>query len=134
VKVDSVVGDMRYVRKNNGSFGIEYRDFDGFRGRINARYIGHRFEDNWIYDFDYTTFERIPYETVDGEQIRPGLVNEDILEHPDFLVVDISFSYTLMEKYSFNFEIQNLFDENYTEKDGYYMPGRTMKAGFVYSF
>lgn len=134
VKVDSTYGDMRYVRGTNASFGMEFRNFKGFTARLNARYIGHRFEDNWLYDYNYTTWEKVPYLTTGGLPIRPGLIDEAILEHPDFLVMDFSFSYTFRKWIRVGLEIQNLGNENYTEKDAYYMPGRMILGQVTFEF
>ncbi|MEA1876576.1 MAG: TonB-dependent receptor [Bacteroidota bacterium] len=134
VIIDTVVSDMNYVRRNNASFGIEFRNFKGFSARINARYIGRRLEDNWLYAYDYSTWQKIPYTTASGEPIREGLINEAILEHPDFMVIDLSCSYTFKNRFKFGLQIQNLADENYTEKDTYYMPGRMITGSFTYQF
>ncbi|MCK5821382.1 MAG: TonB-dependent receptor [Bacteroidales bacterium] len=134
VVIDSVVSDMNYVRRNNASFGVEFRNFKGFSARINCRYIGHRLEDNWLYAYDYSTWQKIPFTTTSGEPIREGLINEAILEHPDFIVIDLSCSYTFKNRYKFGLQVQNLADENYTEKDTYYMPGRMISGSFTYQF
>lgn len=134
VQIDTIVSDMNYVRGNNAAFGIEFRNFKGFAARINARYIGHRLEDNWLYAYDYNTWQKIPYTTASGEPIRQGLINEPILEHPDFMVIDLSCSYTFKNRFKFGLQIQNLADENYTEKDTYYMPGRMITGSFTYQF
>ena len=59
--------------------------------------------------------------------------SDKILEHPDYFVFDYSVFFTIKNK-RFGIVISNLFDENYTEKDGYNMPGRTITANFTYSF
>lgn len=110
--------NMKYVRKNNGSFGVEYRNFEGAKLRLNSRFIGHRYENNWLGRYD----------------LRTGLENADELKHPQFLVFDLSGSYTFFGKYKLGIKAQNIFDEIYTEKDGYYMPGRTITGSFTYKF
>jgi outer membrane receptor protein involved in Fe transport len=134
VIVDEAAQDMNYVRDYNASFGLDFRNFKGWSARLNGRYIGQRNEDNWLYTLNYTTWERTAYQTADGEDIRPELINEDILRSPAFLIFDISLSYTLKEKYMFALKADNIFDDNYTEKDAYYMPGRVIIGSFVYKF
>ncbi len=123
---EGIEEEIKYVRMNKAAFGIIYNNLKGFMARINARYIGERLEDNWIQTYDYLTYETIPYQTENGEDIRPDLVKESVLKHPDFLIVDFSASYTFKEKYSIGLTVNNLFDDNYTEKDAYYMPGRNI--------
>ncbi|WP_461638652.1 TonB-dependent receptor plug domain-containing protein [Labilibaculum euxinus] len=108
---------MRYVRDNNANFGIEFDNLNGLSTRLNARYIGHRYEDNW-----YTYYP-----------IRTN-VTEKVLRHPVSMVFDYSASYTIKEKYTIGLSVSNLLDENYTEKDGYNMPGRAITAKFGYKF
>ncbi|PKQ61815.1 hypothetical protein BZG02_14405 [Labilibaculum filiforme] len=108
---------MRYVRDNNANFGIDFDNLNGFSTRLNARYIGHRYEDNW-----YTHYP-----------VRTN-VTEKVLRHPVSMVFDYSANYTIKEKYSLGLSVDNLLDENYTEKDGYNMPGRTITAKFNYKF
>ncbi len=128
------ISDMKYVRKNNASFGIQFENFKGFTTGLNARYIGHRLEDNWLYMFDYSTNLNVPFTTQEGFPIRQGLINTFVLEHPDFLVIDFSCSYMFMRRWKIGVEIQNLTDENYTEKDSFYMPGRMIFGNLTYQF
>ncbi|MEN8122152.1 MAG: TonB-dependent receptor [Bacteroidota bacterium] len=125
---------MKYVRMNKASFGVMFTGSKGFSARINARYIGPRDEDNWFYTYDWTTYERIPYLTEDGQEIRPELIHEDLLTFPDHLIVDLSASYTIKEKYGIGITVDNLFDDNYMEKDLYYMMGRSFMARLSYKF
>jgi outer membrane receptor protein involved in Fe transport len=130
VKVDSLNLDMKYVRKGKGSFGLDFSSKKGISARLNARYIGERYEDNWLYSLDWNTWERIPFVDSNGQEIRPSLYNEDIIKMPDHLVFDLSFSYLIKKKYQIGFSVDNLLDENYSEKDMYYMPGRSL-IGFL---
>lgn len=133
VTVNDKTSDMKYVRKNNGAFGLEFRN-KNLSLRTHARYIGHRLEDNWIYGYESKTYTKIPIVAEDGHSIRPGLVNEAILEHPDFLVFDFSGSYTIARRFVLGVSVQNLFDENYTEKDAYNMPGRSFTGSLTINF
>ncbi|NVO09351.1 MAG: TonB-dependent receptor [Bacteroidales bacterium] len=132
VTINNVKNDMKYVRKNNASFGIEYRNFKNISARLNGRFIGSRYEDNWLYN--YSMSGRIPYTTTDGYAVRSSLINDDVLKHPNFMVFDFSSSYTLYNKYMVGFSIMNLLDENYTEKDTYYMPGRMFTGSLTFKF
>lgn len=111
------VGNMRYVRDNNANMGIEFDNLENFKTRLNARYIGHRYEDNW-----YTWYP-----------VRTD-VTDLILRHPVSYVFDYSASNTFKDKYTVGLTVANLLDENYTEKDGYNMPGRSVTAKFTYRF
>jgi len=134
VKVGDNEFDMKYVRKNKANFGLMYSTKNGLSARINARYIGQRFEDNWLYDLDWNTYERIPALDANGQEIRPSLINQDVIEFPDHLVFDLSVSYLLKKKYGIGISVDNLFDENYCEKDMYYMPGRSIMASLSVKF
>jgi vitamin B12 transporter len=134
VTVDNETSNMKYVRKNNGSFGIEFNNLKTVSVRLNVRYIGHRYEDNWLYRYDKTLQTNVALLTNDGKEIRPELVKEPVLKHPEFLVCDLSGNYTFAKKITIGLAIQNVFDENYTEKDGYYMPGRWFTGSLTYSF
>ncbi len=125
---DSIVKrDLLYVRKSNAIFGINYDNYKGFSTRLNARYIGPRLER------DYFSGLR-PGLTVGDYYTGGGYTAKDkILKFPKHLVFDYYVSYTI-KNYRFGINISNLFDENYTEKDGYNMPGRTIMANFNFKF
>jgi vitamin B12 transporter len=134
VTVDTIVSQMKNIRKDNASFGIEYNSLKAVVVRLNVRYIGHRYEDNFLYTYNSTLKKNVPVMDANGEPIRPALVDELVLKHPDFIVFDLSGKYTFVKKYTLELALQNLLDENYTEKDSYYMPGRTITISFNYSF
>jgi outer membrane receptor protein involved in Fe transport len=129
-------GEMRFVRNNTASFGIEYDNLKGFSTKLNGRYIGHRYENNYMYLADYSNWPDITKEPIvyQGKEVRPKLVNEELLYHPISYVFDYSASYTFKEHYTLGISIANLLNENYTEKDGYNMPGRSIMAKFSYQF
>lgn len=134
VTLNNVTSRMKYVRKNNASFGVEFKSPTSLMARINGRFIGHRLEDNWLYGYDSKAKKNVPLQTTDGQPIRPGLESVSVPEHPDFMVFDATCSYTFVKKYGVAISVQNLLDENYTEKDGYYMSGRMVTISFSYSF
>ena len=118
VKEDDSYSKMKYVRRNKGDFGVEFRDFEGVSLRANGRFIGSRSENNWLSWYD----------------LRSGLEDADVLEHPQFLVFDCSGSYTFADHFKIGLKVQNVFDELYTEKDGYFMPGRMFTGSVTYKF
>jgi outer membrane receptor protein involved in Fe transport len=125
---DSIVTrDLLYARKSNANFGIAYDNYKGFSTRIHARYIGSRLEKD--------NFSNLrPGLTVDDYYTDGGYTEKDkVLQHPEYLVLDYSVAYSI-NNYRFGITISNLLDENYTEKDGYNMPGRMLMANFNYSF
>ena len=118
VKENDTYSKMKYVRRNKGNFGVEFRNFDGVSLRANGRFIGTRRENNWLSWYD----------------LRSGLEDSDVLEHPQFLVFDCSGSYTFADHFKVGLKVQNVFDELYTEKDGYFMPGRMFTGSVTYKF
>ena len=126
---DSIVlREMLYTRSSNGNFGILFDNYQGFSTRLHARYIGTRLERD-----NFSSLR--PGITVDDYYIKGGYTgSEKILEHPSFLVFDYSISYTIHEQYRLGITVSNLFDENYTEMDGYNMPGRLIIGSFNFSF
>ncbi|RXQ91523.1 TonB-dependent receptor [Ancylomarina salipaludis] len=129
-------GSMRYVRDNTASFGLEFDNLKGFTTCLNGRYIGHRYEDNYMYLADYSNWPNVSKKPIvfNGKEVRPELIDEALLRHPISYVFDYSASYTFKEKYTVGITVSNLLDENYTEKDGYNMPGRLVNAEFIYKF
>ncbi len=125
---DSIVSrNLLYARKSNANFGVYYDNLKGFSTRIHARYIGSRLEKDNLSKLR-------PEITADDYYTERGYTTADkILQHPEFLVFDYSVSYAI-KNYRFRITISNLFDENYTEKDGYNMPGRMLMANLNYSF
>ena len=125
---------MKYVRDNNASFGVEFDNLKGFSTRLNGRYIGHRYEDNYMYAADYSNWPDVTKAPINfnGEDVRASLINEAVLRHPVYYVFDYSANYQFNERYSVGLTVSNLFDENYSEKDGFNMPGRAimMKVGY----
>ena len=110
--------DLRNVRRNSGNFGVEFDNLKGFTTRLNARYSGSRYEDNWYtYYPDYRSS-----------------VTDKVLKHPDFMIFDLSASYAINKKVTLGMTMANLLDENYTEKDGYNMPGRSIMGKVIVRF
>ncbi len=129
--------DMLYVRRNTGNFGITFDTNNGFVTRLNARYIGKRLEKDFMFKYDSNWT---------ASSLRPDIKPEDyytkgdyettdqILQHPAHLVFDYSAYYNVTSHARVGIAIANLLDENYTEKDGYNMPGRSIMGSFNYTF
>ena len=109
---------MLYVRQNRGSVGIEYDDFKLFVARLTARYIGDRFERNWFGYYD---------------EVRPTL-KDPIIEIPASLIFDASVAFRVNDTNKVTVIAKNFLDENYTEKDGYNMPGRSLGVRYTVNF
>ena len=124
---------MLYVRDNLANFGLEFDNLNGLQAGVNARYIGHRYAKNWYRKYDKTASKYVPI-VLDGTEIRPSLANESVLRHPVSVIFDCNIAYTIKQKYTISITAANLLDENYTEKDGYNMPGRSLTAKFTYRF
>ncbi len=128
-----VTSQMKYIRKYNASFGMDYMGFKSFKLRINGRFSGHRFEDNLLIGYD-SNLKPVPLTTPGGTQIRPALIYNPVIQMPEFIIFDLSAGYTIANQYTFGLTLKNLLDENYTEKDGYNMPGREITLNIFYSF
>lgn len=115
VTKNGVESPMKYVRDGLGSFGIEYDDFRFLNARLSARYMGSRYEDNWF------------------GSLRPTL-KDSVLEHEPALVFDASVGVKINDQNSVTLTMKNMLDENYTEKDGYNMPGRSFGVKYTVSF
>ncbi|GAO30718.1 TonB-dependent receptor [Geofilum rubicundum] len=125
---DSIVTrDLLYARKSNANFGVVYDNYKGLITRLHARYIGSRLEKD--------NFSKLrPGLTAEHYYTNGGYTAKDkILQHPEYLVFDYSVAYSV-NNYRFGITVSNIFNENYTEKDGYNMPGRMLMASYSYSF
>ena len=93
-----------------------------------TRYIGQRWEDNW---FSYYSNIRT------GLAARVAAEQPDWggrLQHPSALIFGASLHYTIKQRLGLGVNVDNLYDEHYTEKDGYHMPGRTVRFKLSYQF
>lgn len=124
----TVTKEMLYIRKASGNFGVAFDNNNGFVARLNARYIGKRLENDWMGDLR-------PDIKPENYYAKDGYTAADkILQHPAHMVFDLSSSYMINSHFKVGFSISNLFDENYTEKDGYNMPGRSFMGHVSYQF
>ncbi|MFY9151017.1 MAG: TonB-dependent receptor [Prolixibacteraceae bacterium] len=118
---------MQYVRKANGNFGLNYRH-DRISMRLNSRFIGSRLEKD-SFGAQRPGIVAADYYTQGGYK-----VTDKILQHPEYLLFDYSIGYAFSEKVNFRITVSNLLDENYSEKDGYNMPGRSIAAKLAYTY
>lgn len=120
--------DMLYVSKTNGSFGLFYDSFKGLTTRLNARYLGSRLEAD-----RFATLR--PDYSADNYYIRKDYTADDkIIKHPDYLIFDYTLGYNFKKGFNVQGSVLNVMDENYTEKDGYNMPGRSFLIKLGYAF
>lgn len=99
--------DIRNVADLTVIGGVEFDDLDRLAVRLSGRYVGERL------DTDFSDF-----------------ANPGDIRYPEFLVVDLSGSFTLTDRYRVTAQLSNLGDENYYEVRGYPMPGREIRVGF----
>ena len=95
---------IKNVATLNATAGVDYDDFHRVTGRLGARYVGKRL------DSDFT------------DATDPG----DI-EYAPFLVADLSLGVRVARHYRVEGIVANLTDENYYEKRGYNLPGRSLR-------
>lgn len=122
------VKDLMNVHKANGNFGISYDNRKGFTTRLHARYKGTRLERDGF-------SKARPLITKEDYYTKGGYKEDDkMLLLPDHLIFDYSAYFNVTSNVRIGISVSNLFDENYTEKDGYNMPGRIIMGSFSYTF
>jgi len=96
--------------------------------RLNSRFIGSRLERD--------SFSALRTGIVAANYYTEGgyTATNKILQHPEYLLFDYSIGYAFTEKVNFGITVSNLLNENYSEKDGYNMPGRSIVAKLAYTF
>ncbi|WP_329904732.1 TonB-dependent receptor domain-containing protein [Porphyromonas pogonae] len=133
VKIDANKDEwsqMLYTRRQNISFGIEYRGEEGIEFVLNGRFTGHRYEENW-----YKYYPKVrPTLNAMLEKENPELAAKGLLRMPQFLIFDTSLYYHVNSHLMVGANMNNIFNENYTEKDGYNMPGRNVMFKATYQF
>ena len=127
VGTEMLTRDMQYARKANGNFGLNYHH-DRISMRLNSRFIGSRLEKD---SFSKTRTGIVAANYYAGGGYK---ASDKILQHPEYLLFDYSVGYAFTEKVNFGVTVSNLLDENYSEKDGYNMPGRSIVAKLAYKF
>ena len=128
IGTEMLTRDMQYTRKSNGNFGLNYHGKNKISMRLNGRFIGSRLEKDWFSALR-TGIVAADYYTGGGYKAI-----DKILKHPEYLFFDYSIGYAFTDKVNFGITVSNLLDENYSEKDGYNMPGRSIVAKLAYKF
>lgn len=101
---------IRNVANFTATAGVDYAG-GPYTARLASRYVGRRF------DSDFSDFSDL----------------SDIL-YPAFLVTDLTLGVRLRERYRVEALVGNLTDENYYEKRGYNLPGRTVRLRVTADF
>ena len=122
------VKDLQFVHKSNGNIGLAFDNRKGFTTRLHARYKGSRLERD-VFSRARPLIKSEDYYTDGGYEAK-----DKILKFSDHLIFDYAAYYNVSPNARVGISISNLFDENYTEKDGYNMPGRSIMGSFTYSF
>lgn len=118
-KKNNALVDLLYVRKDLANFGVKF-DYDNmFGARINGRFIGNRLENNW-----FTYGNTRPWDAASNYTQGGYVATDNIVKHPKHLIFDVSAYYNVSKVIKLGVTASNLLDENYSEKDGYNMPGR----------
>lgn len=126
----SVTKKTLYARDFTANFGVNFLNATGFEATLNARYSGTRLENDWmVWDNLRPDIKAEHYYAKDGYTSA-----DQILKHADYIVLDFSSYYTFKNKIRVGMSISNLLDENYSEKDGYNMPGRSVMGHVSYNF
>lgn len=132
VTTSSTTQDALNVRKVNGNFGLNYQG-NKISMRLNGRLIGSRLENDYL--MNWSTYSSLRGFTVADYYTKGGYsASDQVLQIPGFLIFDYSIGYAYSKKVNFGITVSNLLDENYTEKDGYNMPGRSIVAKLSYAF
>ena len=102
--------DIHNVANTSLSWGAEYDDGHFFNTRLTGRYVGNRKDTDWT------------------DAKRPEV------QYPAFMVADLVSSFKIGERYTVSLYLNNLTDENYYEKRGYNLPGRSARMQYAVRF
>ena len=91
--------------------GLHYDDLRRFSGRVSSRYVGPRWDSDFV------------------DWMNPG-----DLRYPAFLVLDLTGNLRVGERFTVGAELSNLTDENYFEVRGYNLPGRALRLRAAVAF
>lgn len=101
--------NIQNVSKMIINYGLDYGRRK-FNARLTGRFMGRR------WDTDY------------NDALRP------LVYYPAFMTVDAALVYNIQKRHQLSLTLSNITDENYYEKRGYNMPGRTIDIGYCFSF
>ena len=127
---DDTWKQLESVRKQNITFGLEYSSPRGLELALTGRFLGQRYERNW-FGF-YPDVRKGLAELLNAEM--PEIAKHGQLLHPASLIFSASAHYNVNDNLRLGVNLNNIFDEHYTEKDGYHMPGRNVRFSATYRF
>lgn len=102
--------NIQNIAKANVNYGIEYISAKAISARLTGRYVGTR----WDTDFN--------------DPLRP------LVQYPAFMTLDVTAGYAFTAQHQVSVAIANVTDENYYEKRGYNMAGRSFSIRYTYRF
>jgi outer membrane receptor protein involved in Fe transport len=108
--VGEVKRRMYNIATNTMRFELNFQHKNGFFAGMNARYVNDRFDRNWDY----------------WDQLVET-------HYADFIVMNVNTGYRF-KKHLLSLFVNNLTDENYYEKRGFNLPGRSFTLKYTYSF
>ncbi len=111
--------DIYYVRKQNITYGLEYKSAGGLELALRGRFAGRRIEQNWN-----TGAGIRPTLPALLSAEYPDLAAKGLLPYPRTMTLDLSAHYTILRDIRLGAHLNNMLDEHYAEKDGYNMIGR----------
>lgn len=126
--LDNTWKDMHHIRKQTVNFGLQFMTQEKWDIKLNGRYGGSRIEPNW-----YPPTVRPDLATL-AMQTQQKYATQNLLKHTHFMVFDASVYYNISKNFTVGVNANNILDENYTEKDGYNMPGRNFLGKVSYRF
>ncbi|NWJ51346.1 MAG: TonB-dependent receptor [Bacteroidetes bacterium] len=108
------VGEVKHrmynIANNTVRFDINFQHINGLFAGINARYVNDRYDRNWDY----------------WDQLVE-------IKYGDFIVVNANAGYRF-KKHQVALFVNNLSDENYYEKRGFNLPGRSFNIKYSFTF
>ena len=115
--ISDLLNDGKTYKKNiqnvadlSLNYGIAYSG-KKFNTRLSARYVGSRFDTDW------TAWPSYPE-----------------IEYAPFMTIDLAFGFPIKKNGNLNFQVNNLTDENYYEKRGFNLSGRTLQVKYTHQF
>jgi len=111
--------EMHNVADLTLNYGIEYDNYSWFTTRLSGRYVGRRYDTDWSY-------------YLGGASVNPDGNYADI-KYPSFMVLDYTATFKIAGQHQVGIRIDNITDENYYEKRGFNMPGRTFYLKYILS-
>lgn len=108
------VGEVKHrmynIANNTVRFDINFQHTNGLFAGLNARYVNDRYDRNWDY----------------WDQLVE-------IKYGDFIVMNANAGYRF-KKHQISLFVNNLTDENYYEKRGYNLPGRSFTLKYSLTF